>query len=213
MEQLGITVFDVAVIAVACFGALIGMSAGFAHAVLFIASWIASGWLAYRFSKVIQPEIEQLVGSAELAYFLSMLAVFVAALIVLVMLTNAISRSIRSGPLGRPDRILGAGFGVLCAWVVVGTAFLFYGYLGPRALPPAVEGGATFPMIKEMANFVEPFLPTGFRTRLSGRVGTDSAPAAVPSPAAPDKPADPQPPADIRPPADLKPPAETKPPQ
>jgi membrane protein required for colicin V production len=206
MEQLGITVFDVAVVAVAVFGALIGASAGFAHAVLFIGSWIASGWLAWRFSKVVQPEIEQLVGSTELAYFLSMLAVFVAALIVLVMLTNAISRSIRSGPLGRPDRILGAGFGVVCAWVALGTAFLFYGYLGPRALPPAVEGGATFPMIKEMANFVEPFLPTGFRTRLQGRGSSDTGPVSVPSPAAP-------PATDSKPPADAKPPAETKPPQ
>jgi membrane protein required for colicin V production len=206
MEQLGITVFDVAVIAVAVFGALIGASAGFAHAVLFIGSWIASGWLAWRFSKVVQPEIEQLVGSTELAYFLSMLAVFVAALIVLVMLTNAISRSIRSGPLGRPDRILGAGFGVVCAWVALGTAFLFYGYLGPRALPPAVEGGATFPAIKEMANFVEPFLPTGFRTRLQGRGSSDTGPVSVPSPAAP-------PTTDSKPPADAKPPAETKPPQ
>ena len=68
MEQLGITVFDVAVIAVAIFGALIGMSSGFAHAVLFIASWVAAGWLAWRYAKVIQPEVEQLVGSTELAY-------------------------------------------------------------------------------------------------------------------------------------------------
>src|SRR5437762_8564263 len=174
MDKLGITVFDVAIIAVACFGALLGASAGFAHAVLFIGSWIAAGWAAWKYAKLIQPEVEQLVGSTELAYFLSMLAVFVAALIVLVMLTNALSRSIRSGPLGKPDRILGAGFGVLCAWVALGTAFLFYGYLGPRALPPAVEGGATFPMIKEMANFVEPYLPPGFRTRLQGRGGIDT---------------------------------------
>src|SRR6267154_2329196 len=127
MDKLGITVFDVAVIAVAIFGALIGMSAGFAHAVLFIASWIAAGWLAWRYAN-----------------------------------------------LGKPDRILGGGFGVLCAWVAIGTAFLFYGYLGPRQLPPAVEGSATFPLIKEMANFVEPFLPTGFRTRLSGRGSSDT---------------------------------------
>jgi membrane protein required for colicin V production len=192
MDKLGITVFDVAVIAVAIFGALIGMSAGFAHAVLFIASWIAAGWLAWRYANLIKPEVEQLVGSTELAYFLSMLAIFVAALIVLVMLTNALSRSVRSGPLGKPDRILGGGFGVLCAWVAIGTAFLFYGYLGPRQLPPAVEGGATFPLIKEMANFVEPYLPPGFRTRLSGRGSSDTGstpPAssdAVPSPA--DKP-------------------------
>lgn len=190
MEQLGITVFDVAVIAVAVFGAAIGMSSGFAHAVLFIGSWIGAGWLAWRFSKVVQPEVEQLVGSTELAYFISMLAVFVAALIVLVMLTNALSRSIKSSPLGKPDRILGAGFGVLCAWVAVGVAFLFYGYLGPRTLPPAVEGAATFPMVKEMANFVEPHLPPGFRTRLQ-RPGMEAggATAAPPSPAATPAPA------------------------
>jgi|SRR5215831_19000286 membrane protein required for colicin V production len=195
MEQLGITVFDVAVIAIAVFGALIGASAGFAHAVMFIASWIAAGWVAWRYAKLIQPEVEQLVGSTELAYFLSMLALFVGALIILVMLTNALSRSIRTGPLGKPDKILGAGFGVLCAWVAIGTAFLFYGYLGPRQLPPAVEGGATFPMIKEMANFVEPYLPSGFRTRLQGRGGTDtgsipSLPSlpSIPSPADTPKP-------------------------
>ena len=194
MEQLGITVFDVAVIAVAVFGAVIGMSSGFAHAVMFIGSWIGAGWLAWRFAKVIQPEVEQVVGSTELAYFISMLAVFVAALIVLVMLTNALSRSIRSSPLGRPDRILGAGFGVLCAWVALGVAFLFYGYLGPRALPPAVEGAATFPMIKEMATFVEPYLPTGFRNRLQ-RPGMDMGTGAVspPSPTAPVAPTVPAP--------------------
>ena len=208
MEQLGITVFDVAVIAIAVFGALIGASAGFAHAVMFIASWIAAGWVAWRYAKLIQPEVEQLVGSTELAYFLSMLALFVGALIILVMLTNALSRSIRTGPLGKPDKILGAGFGVLCAWVAIGTAFLFYGYLGPRQLPPAVEGGATFPMIKEMANFVEPYLPSGFRTRLQGRGGTDTG-SIPPLPSIPS-------PADTPPsPADTPPsPADTpKPPQ
>ena len=182
MDQLGITVFDVAVIAVAVFGAAIGMSAGFAHAILFIASWIGAGWLAWRFSKVVQPEIEQLVGSTELAYFASLLVVFVAALIVLVMLTNAVSRSVRASPLGRPDRILGAGFGVLCAWVAMGTAFLFYGYLGPRQLPPPVEAGATFPLIKEMSTFVEPYLPPGFRTRLQSRGPLDPADIQLPSP-------------------------------
>lgn len=207
MEQLGITVFDVAVIAVAIFGAAIGMSAGFAHSILFIASWIGAGWAAWRFAKVIQPEVEQIVGSTELAYFLSMLAVFVAALIVLIILTNALSRSVRNSQLGKPDRILGAGFGVLCAWVALGTAFLFYGYLGPRQLPPAVEGGATFPMIREMATFVEPQLPPGFRTRLQ-RPGMDSGAIPVPSPAAPAAaPATPAPPPS---PASGE---ETKPPQ
>ncbi len=215
MEQLGITVFDVAVIAIAVFGAAIGLSTGFAHAILFIASWIAAGWVAWRFSKVVEPEVLKLVGSAELSYFISLLVVFVAALIVLIMLTSVLSRSIRSSPLGKPDKILGAGFGVLCAWVAMGAAFLFYGYLGPRQLPPAVEGAASFPMIREMAIFVEPYLPTGFRTRLQ-RPGMESGaitPPARTSPAPSDTvPAAPSA-APAAPPAAPVAPAETKPPQ
>ncbi len=187
MDQLGITVFDVAVIAIAIFGAAIGASAGFAHAILFIASWIGAGWIALNYSSVIQPEVAKLVnGNNELATFGSMLVVFVAALIVLVMLTNTLSRSIKSSPLRRPDAILGAGFGVLCTWVGLGAVFLFYSYLGPKQLPPPVEAGATFPAIKDMANFVEPYLPTGFRTRLQRSGGTDALPPlSLPSPTMP----------------------------
>ena len=180
MDQLGITVFDVAVIAVAVFGAAIGMSAGFAHAVLFIGSWLGAGWVALNYSQLIEPEVLKLVQSPELARFGSMLVVFVGALIILVMLTNALSRAVRASPLAKPDRILGAGFGVLCAWAAMGTAFLFYTYLGPKALPPPVEGGATFPLIRDMANFVEPYLPPGFRTRLQQRPDIDTGSIQLP---------------------------------
>ena len=195
MDKLGITVFDVAVIAVAVFGAAIGMSSGFAHAVLFIGSWIGAGYVALNYSKLIQPEVEKLLnGNTELATFASMLVVFVAALIVLVMLTNTLSRSVKASPLRKPDAILGAGFGVVCTWVALGTVFLFYSYLGPKQLPPPVEGGATFPAIKEMANFVEPYLPMGFRTRLQKSGGTDALPS-LPSPAMPSGTQDPSLPA------------------
>jgi len=190
MDQLGITIFDVAVVAVALFGAALGLSSGFAHSVLFIGSWIAAGYLALHYSSVIQPDMASLLGgSTELATFASMLVVFVGALIILVMLTNTFSRSIKASPLRTPDRVLGAGFGVLCAWVALGTAFLFYSYLGPRQLPPPVEGGLTFPVIRDMATFVEPFLPPGFRTRLQRPATGDTGSATQPSAPVPDQPA------------------------
>ena len=112
-DPAGITIFDVAVIAVAFFGALIGMSAGFAHAILFIGSWIGAGWAAWRFSKVVEPEVQQIVGSTELAYFISMLAVFVAALIVWAIAARLIRLVIHATPLSIVDRGLGAVFGLL----------------------------------------------------------------------------------------------------
>jgi uncharacterized membrane protein required for colicin V production len=181
MDQLGITVFDVAVIAVAVFGAAIGMSAGFAHALLFIASWLGAGWIALNYSRLIEPEIMQLVQSAEIARFGAMLVVFVAALIVLVIIANALSRAVRLSPLNKPDRILGAGFGVICAWAAMGVAFLLYTYLGPKPIPPVVEAGATFPMIREMANFIEPQLPPGFRTRLTQKPNFDPGSIQLPT--------------------------------
>jgi uncharacterized membrane protein required for colicin V production len=192
MEQLGINVFDVAVIAVAIFGAAIGMSAGFAHTVLFIGSWIGAGWIALNYSHLIEPEILKLVQSAELARFGAMLVLFVAALIVLVMVANALSRAIRLSPLNRPDRILGAGFGVICAWAAMGLAFLFYTYLGPKPIPPVVEGGATFPLIREMAETIEPHLPPGFRTRLTQKPNFD--PSQIQLPEMPKLPEVPKPP-------------------
>lgn len=182
MDTLGINVFDIAVIVVAVFGAAIGMSAGLAHAVLFIVSWVGAGWVALNYSHLVEPEILKLVQSAELAKFGSMLVVFVAALIVLVMATSALSRTIRMSPLNKPDHILGAGFGVICAWVAMGVGFLFFTYLGPKPIPPVVESAATFPLIREMANYVEPHLPAGFRARLTQRSDPAPAPSTTPAP-------------------------------
>jgi uncharacterized membrane protein required for colicin V production len=188
MEKLGINVFDVAVIAVAVFGAVIGMSSGFAHAVLFIASWIGAGWVALNYSQLIEPEIMKLVQSAELARFGAMLVVFVAALIVLVIVANALSKAVRLSPLNKPDRILGAGFGVICAWAAMGLGFLFYTYLGPKPVPPVVEGGMTFPLIKEMSEAIEPHLPPGFRTRLTQKPDINLDPGQIKLPEMPKPP-------------------------
>jgi membrane protein required for colicin V production len=192
MEKLGINVFDVAAIAVAVFGAAIGMSAGFAHSVLFIGSWIGAGWIALNYSQLVEPEVLKLVQSAELARFGSMLVVFVGALIVLVMVTNTLSKAIRLSPLNKPDRILGAGFGVICAWAAMGLAFLFFKYLGPKPIPPVVEGGATFPMIREMSEAIEPHLPPGFRTRLTEKPEINIDPSQIPQIPMPEMPKPPQ---------------------
>ena len=182
MEKLGINVFDVAVIAVAVFGAAIGWSSGFAHAVLFIGSWIGAGWVALNYHQLLEPEIMKLVQSTELARFGAMLVVFVGALIVLIMVTNTLSRAIRLTPLNKPDRILGAGFGVVCAWAAMGFAFLLFTYLGPKPIPPVVEDGASFRLIREMSEAIEPHLPPGFRTRLTQKpdINLDPGPLKLP---------------------------------
>jgi len=82
-------------------------------------------------------------------------------------------------PLNKPDHILGGGFGVICAWVAMGVAYLFFTYLGPKPVPEVVQNSKTFPLIEDMAKFVEPYLPQGFRARLTQK--PDSTPSSAPS--------------------------------
>ncbi len=61
-------------------------------------------------------------------------------------------------------------------------------------------------MIKEMANFVEPYLPPGFRTRLQGRGEAGAIPSMPSMPDAPSTPSMPSVPSPAETP-------DTKPPQ
>mgnify|MGYP003340798904 CR=1 FL=1 len=94
MDQLGITVFDVAVIAIAVFGALMGMSSGFAHAVLFIASWIGAGWVSWRYAKLVQPvtAMGRIIGGATMLVGLALFGV----------LTSVIGRALLQSLFGAP---------------------------------------------------------------------------------------------------------------
>ena len=204
MDKLGITVFDVAIIAVACFGALLGASAGFAHAVLFIGSWIAAGWVAWKYAKLIQPEVEQLVGSTELAYFLAMLAVFVgradragdADQRAVALGAGEPARQARPHPGRRLRRAvrLGGGRHRLPVLRLSRAARPAAGRRGRRHLPDD-QGNGQFRRTLPAAGLPHP--PAGPRRRY--RAGSIPSPAAPAAPAAPST-------------DDAKPP-ETKPPQ
>ena len=93
------------------------MSAGFVHAVLFIAAWIGAGWSASIFGLLIQPEIaQQFIAAPMLADFVAMLAVFVAALIVLVDAhQRAVAARCRAAPLERRSTAPGRRVRRCCA--------------------------------------------------------------------------------------------------
>ena len=77
---------------------------------------------------------------------------------------------------------------MICAWAAMGLGFLFYTYLGPKPIPPVVESGATFPLIREMSEAIEPRLPPGFRTRLTQKPDINLDPSQIKMPELPKPP-------------------------
>lgn len=171
------TPLDFVVLAVVVFSAVMGLSNGLIHSVLFIASWIGAAAAAAHFTEPLQKEVEKFVANQQVAYFATMLGIFIVALMVLTMISTAIGKLVRASPLRIPDRVLGLGFGALCGGLLLSTALLFYRYISTQAEPPRIIKEAwSYPTVKAGADMLEPWLehlPESFKTKL--RAGTRPA--------------------------------------
>ncbi len=194
MDTLGLTLADIGAIGVLVFGGIMGLSSGLVHSILFIGSWAGAAVIAWQATPYLKPEVEKYVASPQIAFFATLLTVFVVALILLTPFASEIGKMVRASKLRLPDRILGLGFGAGCGLLVLSSAWLLYTYIvaKPNQPPPAIVGEARlFPLVQEGANLIEPRLPESFRTRAkaAGRPAeTPAAPGTPPLDAVPPAP-------------------------
>jgi membrane protein required for colicin V production len=191
MEALGLTLVDWGVIVAMLLAGLMGLSSGLIHGVLFIASWGAAAVLAWTLRPTLQPHVMEYVADESIAYFASLLGLFVLALIVFTVLAGVIGRVVRKSFLGGVDKLLGFGFGLICGAAVLSLAFIGFIYVykqGP--LLETIEQARSYPLVRRGAILLEPYLPEQLR-RLRPPDGggalppTGSAPAAPPAPSTP----------------------------
>ncbi len=167
MEALGLTPLDFVALAVLVFTAIMGLSSGLVHSLLFIGAWLGAGVTAWHLRPALQPELEKFVSSEQVAYFATLLGIFIIALMVFSMLASALGKMVQSSPFRIPDKILGLGFGAVCGALLLSTAYLLYTYIAkPSDPPPAIISNArAYPMVKAGADMIEPYLPESFKTR------------------------------------------------
>jgi membrane protein required for colicin V production len=203
MEALGLTPLDFVALAVLVFTAMMGLSSGLVHALLFIGSWLGAGIAAWHLRPALQPEVEKFVSSDQVAYFATLLGIFIIVLMVLSMFAGALGKMVRASAFRIPDKILGLGFGAVCGALLLSTAFLLYTYIAKPTDPPPriISEARTYPMVKAGAELIEPLLPESFKTRArsidkspSSAPETRPDPAGGGSPPAPSAPPSPPPP-------------------
>ena len=159
MDVLGISPFDLAVIGVLIVGALSGLVTGFVRGGLFLLSWAgASAVTVFGFSSV-SPYARQYIENHLIADLAGGAALFVIALIVLHLVSQLLSRWVRSSRLNALDRSFGllAGFGT--AVVAIAVGYLFLSDIWADDPPEWLEAARTRPVVESAALLVRKVLP------------------------------------------------------
>jgi membrane protein required for colicin V production len=116
--------------------ALIGLWRGFTAEALSLLTLLVSIWLAWAFAGRFEPMLGTWIGaSPEVRLWTARVIVFALALLVGGLISWVARKLIRHTGLSGLDRLLGAGFGLLRAVVLIGLAVIVMEFLGLEQEP------------------------------------------------------------------------------
>jgi len=154
MDGWPINPFDTAVIAIILLSGGLAFLRGFTREILSLLAWLGAAVISYFAFPYIRPMGEAFISPSWLADGVSALGAFIPALIVLWILSHAISQKVKGSRVGALDHTLGFIFGLARGAVLVAILFLGLGWLVPlQPTPPDWVGKArTLPLVSYAAN-------------------------------------------------------------
>jgi membrane protein required for colicin V production len=159
MDGLDISPFDLAVIGILVIGALAGLVMGFVRGSLFLLSWAGAGAITVFGFPFASPYARQYIDPGWAADLVGGTALFVVALIVLHLVSQLLSRWVRSSRLNAVDRSLGLLAGLGTAALGIAIAFLFLSDIWVQDPPDWVREARSRPAVESAALWVRDILP------------------------------------------------------
>ena len=157
-----VTLFDVIVLAVILFSALLAMVRGFSREVLSIFAWVVSAVIAYYAYPYLAPTFEGLLGDARLAMGGAFASIFLVALILISLVTTRFADYIIDSRAGVLDRSLGFVFGLVRGVLILVVAVAFWNWLvGDAQSPDWIRNAKSKPVLDMLAVKLESLLPGG----------------------------------------------------
>ena len=153
-------ILDIAVLAIVVLSGVLALARGLVREVLSIGAWVGAGIATLYLFRFVQPLARTYIRIELAADIVAGAAVFIAALIVLALISHALSRRVRESALGPLDRSLGLVFGVVRGAAVVALAYLIYAALFPPEERPAwIAEARTRPLMEKGAEVLADLLP------------------------------------------------------
>jgi membrane protein required for colicin V production len=162
MDSLPINGLDLAVGIVLLISALLAFMRGFVHEVLSIAAWVGAVLASIHGQPFVRPYARSIIPIDWAADAATWVVIFLGVLLILSILTNAVSRSIQKSALNNLDRSLGFAFGLVRALVFLGIGLIITDWLTTSERPKWVTRAKTLPIIELAADGVKTVLPATF---------------------------------------------------
>jgi len=155
--------FDLIVLGIVFGSALVGFLRGAAREVVAVLAFIAAIVAAVLSMRFTTPFAQSLIATEWIARAMALLVVGTAAYIFLRLVGGAVVNQIRGvGPLSTLDRVIGVGFGLIRALVVLGIFNLvFHAATPPERTPDWVTEAKSYPLTSAAANMLRALAPKG----------------------------------------------------
>lgn len=167
MDSLPINAVDIAVALVLLVSGVLAYARGFVHETLAVAGWVGAFVATVKGYPYLQPYSRDMIPSELLADFAAGVAIFVVTLVVLTLVTRAISSRVKESALNVLDRSLGFLFGLVRGAIVVCVAYIGLELLIPRSEQPEwVTSAKSLPLIIEGSQALAALLPEDTRIEI-----------------------------------------------
>jgi membrane protein required for colicin V production len=177
MDNLPINGLDLAVGIVLLISALLAFMRGFVHEVLSIAAWVGAVLAAVHGLPFARPLARGIIPIDWAADAAAAVVIFLAVLLALSILTNAVARSIQKSALNNLDRSLGFAFGLARALVILGIGMIIMDWVTDGARPGWMVRAKTLPVITLAADGLKAVLPEDFMA--AGNAAKDGVNKAI----------------------------------
>jgi membrane protein required for colicin V production len=158
--DLPITLADVIVLLVLVLSALLAFARGFVHEVLAVAGWIGAIFATIYGLPYVRPYGRTIFENTAVADIVSGLALFLLSLIILSLMTRALSQRIRNSQLNALDRSLGFVFGLVRGVVLIALLYIALDWLMPPSSQPAwIREARSIPLVEGAADLLRSAIP------------------------------------------------------
>lgn len=167
LSGLPINAVDIAVVLVLLISGVLAYARGFVHETLAVGGWVGAFIATVEGYPYLQPHARDLIPTDLVADFAAGTAIFVVSLVVLSLVTRAISSRVKESALNALDRALGFLFGLVRGAVLVCVAYIGLEFMIPREEQPEwITTARSLPLIVQGASAIVSLLPEDARIEI-----------------------------------------------